>query len=507
MFGVILAELRESKYYSISVDSTPDVSHVDLLSFCIRYVKEALPIERFLQFIPIKEHKSEYLCDIVLAFLDQFGIDLMDCRGQSYDNANNMSGQYSGLQQRILEKNTLAKFVPCAAHSTALIGKNAVSNSKAATVFFIFVENLYLFFVHSTYRWDKLKEFIAGKHEFVLKRSTGTRWSAKYNAIDALCFSFPSVLKALIFLQSDDCPQNEESKLTARSLLKKMGKFQIVFMLKLWHAILSKFNKVNITLQKADLDLSVTVKLFQSLVNYLENFKCEFDSFFNETTAWYRQHVVSDTALNGVLQKLTRTRSESASDIDKDKDWNNTFLPIVNSLLVELNARRQVYEDLFEHFHFLVKLNELNINQITTACKKVAATYERDISETELITECEMAKQYFFLNNESASSPSPSHASMYATIVRDKLNTTFPNIEILLRMFLCFFITNATDERSFSKLKYIKTYLRNSLGNHKLNALSLICIERDILDSIDFEDIICSFVSAKMRNVHIETNK
>jgi len=37
---IIVAEIQESKYFSISVDSTPDVTHVDQLTFTFRYVKQ-----------------------------------------------------------------------------------------------------------------------------------------------------------------------------------------------------------------------------------------------------------------------------------------------------------------------------------------------------------------------------------------------------------------------------------------------------------------------------------
>lgn len=42
----IFEEVKVSKYFSISVDSTPDVSHVDQLSFIIRYLsKDGTPVE------------------------------------------------------------------------------------------------------------------------------------------------------------------------------------------------------------------------------------------------------------------------------------------------------------------------------------------------------------------------------------------------------------------------------------------------------------------------------
>jgi len=36
----ILSELKVDKYYSISVDSTPDLSHIDQMTFIIRYVND-----------------------------------------------------------------------------------------------------------------------------------------------------------------------------------------------------------------------------------------------------------------------------------------------------------------------------------------------------------------------------------------------------------------------------------------------------------------------------------
>lgn len=153
----IIDEIRDAKYYSLSVDSTPNVSHTDQLDFCVRYVENGAPVEHFLSFIPIEEHTAESLSDVVIKFLKDKIIDIMDGRGQSYDNAYHMSGNYNGLKEKIMGINKCAIFVPCAAHSFNLVGKNAIEKDVKATAFFDLLESLYSFFVYSTYRWDKLK--------------------------------------------------------------------------------------------------------------------------------------------------------------------------------------------------------------------------------------------------------------------------------------------------------------------------------------------------------------
>lgn len=92
-----------------------------------------------------------------------------------------------------------------------------------------------------------------------------------------------------------------------------------------------------------------------------------------------------------------------------------------------------------------------------------------------------------------------SHASMYSNIIKDELQTIFPNIEIALRDFLSLFINNVPDERSFSKLKYIRSVLRNRMTDEKLNAFSLMSIENEVFDNLNLDEIIEEFVLLKNR--------
>ena len=45
--------------------------------------------------------------------------------------------------------------------------------------------------------------------------------------------------------------------------------------------------------------------------------------------------------------------------------------------------------------------------------------------------------------------------------------------------------TNAVSERSFSALRRIKTYLRSTMTQHRLNYLMTLHIHRDLTDKID----------------------
>ena len=98
----------------------------------------------------VETHTGIGVAHIILEFLKKIDVKIEDCRGQSYDNATNMSSNYKGMQTIIKEKSKNAIYIPCCAHSLNLVGQCAVDCCIPATSFFGFVKKLYVFFSSST---------------------------------------------------------------------------------------------------------------------------------------------------------------------------------------------------------------------------------------------------------------------------------------------------------------------------------------------------------------------
>ena len=129
---VILEDIRRANYFSISIDSTPDLAKIDQLTIIIRFVDlNGTPVERFLSFISITSHTRRSLADVVLLFCKDHRIDFSNCRGQSYDNASN-----KGVQTLLSSENPHAIYIPCAGHSLNLVGNKAADCCIEAITFF-----------------------------------------------------------------------------------------------------------------------------------------------------------------------------------------------------------------------------------------------------------------------------------------------------------------------------------------------------------------------------------
>ena len=78
-----------------------------------------------------------------------------------------------------------------------------------------------------------------------------------------------------------------------------------------------------------------------------------------------------------------------------------------------------------------------------------------------------------------------------------------PNLTLSLKLFLTICVSVSSCERSFSKLKLIKSYLRSTMGQERLSGLAVLSIENEATKNIDFDDVINDFAALKARKVAI----
>lgn len=359
----IVQKAKAAKYFSISIDSTPDSSHTDQLAFILRYIKEdGLPIERLVRFIPNPGHKSE-LAEVVLATLKSYGLDIANCRGQSYDNASNMSGHYTGLQARILERNPLAVYIPCSAHSLNLVGKHAAESCKEACAFFCLLQYLYTFFTSSTHRWEILHEHLSSvPNTLALKRLSDTWWSAREDACQSLKRNWTQVIPALTTIKENRAQSPGTCK-EAEGLLNKLQCLETALMSGLWGTILERFGAVSKKIQSIAIDVGIVVELYESLIQFVRDTREIFLTY--EATAIEKSSVKDyEIKRKGIqVRKSSATSGKTQEEEAQEKFRINTFYVICDNLVAELERRKTAYDSFFGKLNLLRTSQKLSHQQ------------------------------------------------------------------------------------------------------------------------------------------------
>ncbi|XP_068127278.1 zinc finger MYM-type protein 1-like [Hyperolius riggenbachi] len=280
----IVSEVQQAQFYSLIIDTTQDISKVDQMSQVIRYVSikrdismraiEVVIQEACLGFHVVEDQSAAGIEQDILACIAKKGLSLDKCRGQGYDGAATMSGVYSGVQARIIERQENALYVHCAAHNLNLVLQDAVSDIAEISSFMTTLQQLYTFFGDSEKRWQILSSFNS-ESSVTLKKLCPTHWSSRFDSLIALRFRYADVLKALskIILVSSKKSEREE----AMRIKTKLESFHFIFLIVLQSKILSVVNSLSKVLQSPSMDLSRTAQLIKTAIEEVSQFRNNFD--------------------------------------------------------------------------------------------------------------------------------------------------------------------------------------------------------------------------------------
>ena len=199
--------------------------------------------------------------------MKELNIPFDDCRGQSYDNGANMKGKKQGVQARLLQFNSRALFVPCAAHSMNLVIADAAKSSRDATGFFGYLQKLFCFFSGATQRWSILTKHV----NLTVKSWSDVRWESRLKSVTAARSQIKEIRNALI--EARETVNDPVAKIEAQALAEEVASFRFLICSVVWCEILTSTNQVNKLLQSSSMQLDIAVRLIDNAKTSLSRYR------------------------------------------------------------------------------------------------------------------------------------------------------------------------------------------------------------------------------------------
>lgn len=255
----IAKDVEESGFFSIICNECTDIANQQQLSLSVRYVARERVCESFIGYWELAEGiTGKAVATIIEKAIADCHLDPFKIRGQAYDGASNMSGQYKGCAAILQRKYPQAVYSHCCSHVLNLAIVNSCSCIQVQNLFAVMTKVHKFFDNHPKHQY-MLNTFCEGS-ETKLKSLCKTRWLQRIDAFHIFMDIFDSIIKLFDHITSNPSNWSRDSIVEVMSLSKAMLNFEFIIKLQTVEWYMSYTESLTRSLQARALDLLQAVK-------------------------------------------------------------------------------------------------------------------------------------------------------------------------------------------------------------------------------------------------------
>ncbi|XP_057468721.1 uncharacterized protein LOC130757922 [Actinidia eriantha] len=502
--------------FSILVDESRDVSIKEQMAVALRYVNaKGHVIECFLGLAHVTSTTASSLKEAIESLFCRYKLSISKLRGQGYDGASNMRGEFKGLKTLILQENQNAYYVHCFAHQLQLALVAVAKKHYDVSWFFNLISNVLNVVGGSCKRHDTFLEIQAAEvykalnagelesgrglnQESNLARPSDTRWSSHYETLISVIKMFPAIIGVLEKIREDGDGDNNGM---ANGLLLNIQQFDFVFNLHLMKTILAITNELSQALQRRDQDIVNAMHLVEISKKRLQCMRDDgWNSFLSQLTLFCGKYDIHVPMMEGDYLAASRKRCGRDEVTNLHHYRVELFYTVLDMQLQELNDRFTVTTT--ELLVCVACLSPMNLFSAFDKEKliRLASFYPNDFSTHEcMVLEDQLDSYVYDMCHSSDFVGLRGLGELAQKLVQTKRSAVYPLIYRLLKLALVLPVATASVERAFSALKIVKSRLRNRMGDQFLNDSLLVYIEKKRFNDISNDAIIDRFQKMKSR--------
>ena len=456
----IKEEINKTPFVSLMMDETSDVSNAAQLSLVLRYVTDSGIKERFIKMVDVSGNKrAADLATLAFEFLEEYGCT-DKLIAQCYDGAPVMASGLNGVQAKVKEKIPDALFIHCYAHVLNLVLSQGVAKIKECKIFLSHLSSMAAFFSKSPKRTQLLDEMCQKR----LPRVAPTRWNFASRLVCTV-FEEKDALKNVFEHIVDHHDEYDNDSIDrADGFISQLSSFEFCFLLSTFHEMFSHADVLFDILQKHSFDMQFSLRRVDEFCIHIEGQRALFDQRYDETVM-----------ITGVPD-VRRARGDPRSYYSKLHE------SIIENILNQMQTRFKDHEKL----SFLALLDPSQFNDYKKRFPETAFTSLTDNYGPRF--DCARLKTELQVMYSMADFHGKDPSDLLLFLKNKDLCDSMHQLYKLTCLVVTIPVTTSSVERTFSALKRIKTYSRNTTGQSRLSALASMSIEKEMLMDLKTKD-------------------
>ena len=496
----ISSDIHTASHFTIMADECTDSANNEQLVICFRWVDHRLEVhEDFVGLYSIPNISADTIFSVINDCLMRMNLQWNRCRGQCYDGAANMAGVRNGVATRVLNVEPKALYTHCYGHSLSLAMCDTLKHSKIARDALDTTFEISKLIKFSPKREGMFKQL---KHDLTpdcpgIRVFCPTRWTVRAQSLRSVLQNY-SVLQELWTTLLE---QRLESEMRARitGVKAQMESFEYYFGVCVGELVLNHADNLSKSLQSKTISAAEGQKLAEMTLKVLSKIRnCEqFNLFWSSVTKKASQLDIAEPSLPRNRKRPRRFDSDSEQycPITVEEHFRKQFFEILDYAINSIKSRfdQPGYARYKKVESLLIKA--MSNEDFTEELEFVTSFYSEDINATTLNIQLDTLAAQITLEE-----PNLLELINYMKKLSSSQHQMFSEVVTLMKIVLVNPSTNSTSERSFSAMRRIKTYLRSSMSQSRLNAIMTLHVHKHKTDRICLEDVAKAFSNSDHRH-------
>ncbi|XP_039777141.1 zinc finger MYM-type protein 1-like isoform X2 [Panicum virgatum] len=516
--SVIMDEIRGKKF-SVLIDESRDVSIKEQMAVILRFVNdEGKVMERFLGLQHVQSCTAIALKEALVRMLSSHNLSISMLRGQGYDGASNMRGEFNGVQKLIRDENPYAFYVHCFAHQLQLVVVTVSTSSADIADFFNYVPLIVnnvgascmrkdaLLAKHHDVLLEKIEngEIMTGRglnQESSLARPGDTRWGSHLKTLLRILVMWEAIIDVLEIVKKDSIKPACNGG--ALGLIGKMESFDFVFILHLMIELLSMTDILSRALQRKDQDIVEAMHLIMDVKDGLQDMRENgWEPLLKKVKTFCERNEIEVPDMDDEINVRGTSRRRKQKVTNMHYYHVEIFLVAIDAILTELNHRfSETSSELLvcmACFNPRKSFSNFDVDKLV----RLAEIYAEDFDIGDLTILPNELKSFVNRARRTPEFLGCTELGKVAEImVKTNMNTSYQRVYRLIELTLILPVATASVDRIFSAMSIIKTDLRSKMGDEWLNDLMICYNEKEIFRKICNEKIKKRFEEMKKRRI------